>query len=81
MYMGRIAEQTGLTLSAFVVAAGVKNAGGPDDSGYHFVFMPSHLFPAYPSYRWWAVIVDRSVLVACSIQEHLLQSGLLQQIN
>ena len=30
-----------------------------DDGGYHFVFMPSHLFPAYPSYRWWAVIADR----------------------
>lgn len=49
-----------------MVAAGVKAAGGPDppdEGGYHYVFMPSHLFPAYPSYRWWAVIVDRSVFV------------------
>lgn len=22
--------------------------------------MPSHLFPAYPSYRWGAVVADRS---------------------
>ena len=64
----------------YVVAAGVKSAGGPDD-GYHFVFMPSHLFPAYPSYRWWAVIVDRSVLIACSTKDNLLQSGLQQQIK
>lgn len=63
----------------FVVAAGIKSAGEPDDSGYHFVFMPSHLFPAYPSYRWWAVIVDRSVLMACLFKDHLLQSSLQQQ--
>lgn len=49
-----------------MVGAGMKGAGGSDppaEGGYHYVFMPSHLFPAYPSYRWWAVIVDRSVLV------------------
>ena len=46
-----------------MIGAGIKGDEPPDEGGYHFVFMPSHLFPAYPSYRWWAVIVDRSVLV------------------
>ena len=38
---------------------GISGRRGSDEGGYHFVFMPTHLFPAYPSYRWWAVIADR----------------------
>ena len=31
-----------------------------DSSGtYNFVFLPSHLFPTFQSYRWWAVTMDR----------------------
>ena len=37
----------------------------PGDNGYHFVFMPSHLFPAYPSYRWGAIVGDRCEDSAC----------------
>lgn len=37
----------------------------PGDNGYHFVFMPSHLFPAYPSYRWGAIVADRCEDSAC----------------
>ncbi|DBA74581.1 TPA: hypothetical protein ACH3X2_009453 [Trebouxia sp. C0005] len=37
---------------------GISGQRGSDEGGYHFVFMPTHLFPAYPSYRWWAVIAD-----------------------
>ncbi|DBB14474.1 TPA: hypothetical protein ACH3X3_004761 [Trebouxia sp. C0006] len=37
---------------------GISGRRGSDEGGYHFVFMPTHLFPAYPSYRWWAVIAD-----------------------
>jgi len=38
---------------------GISGRRGSDEGGCHFVFMPAHLFPAYPSYRWWAVIADR----------------------
>ena len=45
------------------VASG--EARPPGDNGYHFVFMPSHLFPAYPSYRWGAIVADRYEDSAC----------------
>lgn len=41
---------------------GLSAQKGSDGRGYHFVFMPTHMFPAYPSYRWWAVIADRYVM-------------------
>ncbi|KAL0035306.1 hypothetical protein WJX77_000193 [Trebouxia sp. C0004] len=43
---------------ALDTGVGTSGRKGSDEGGYHFVFMPTHLFPAYPSYRWWAVIAD-----------------------
>ena len=38
----------------------VPGAAERDSSGtYNFVFLPSHLFPTFQSYRWWAVTMDR----------------------
>lgn len=57
--------------------AGLSAQKGSDGRGYHFVFMPTHMFPAYPSYRWWAVIADRCVvtMTSCFRQMHDTRSS------
>ena len=53
-------------VSVVLLLIGPPQARPPGDNGYHFVFMPSHLFPAYPSYRWGAIVADRYEDSACS---------------
>ena len=45
---------------AFDGSERVPGAAERDSTGtYNFVFLPSHLFPTFQSYRWWAVTMDR----------------------